>query len=391
SFRPANGMQVVARGRLSLFEGRGEFQMIVEELEEAGEGLLRKAFEQLKRKLAEEGLFEEHLKKSLPVLPSHLGIITSPTGAAIRDVLQILKRRFPAIRISILPVQVQGEDSPDQIVSAIKAANTYKNDPIDLLLLTRGGGSLEDLWAFNTEQVARAIHESRLPLISAIGHETDFSISDFVADLRAPTPSAAAEMLSPDQTEWLQTWQRYKLILIRLMHQRLKHASQETAHLSKRLRSPLTRLQEFQQRTDDYEMRLTRTIQQQLSRLAMRLDLRRTQLPSPDRLLMKLGSRLTQIENRLNAFINAALNRNKQRLGLVAQGLNALNPLATLERGYAILTHGDSSTEVIKSTVEVKSGQQITARLKNGRIQARVTGTINDSEFPPGTKEDSSQ
>ena len=204
-FAPANGQQVIVRGKISLYEGRGEYQMIAEFLEEAGDGALRRAFDKLKSQLEAEGLFAEYTKKVIPAMPRHIAIITSPTGAAIRDVLQVLKRRFPAINVSVLPVAVQGDEAPAQIVRALSQANQYVEDPFDLILLTRGGGSLEDLWAFNTEPVARAIFASQLPVVCAVGHETDVSIADFVADLRAPTPSAAAELISPDGAEWQQT------------------------------------------------------------------------------------------------------------------------------------------------------------------------------------------
>lgn len=372
NFRPKDGMQVIVRGRISLYEGRGEYQMVVDAIEEAGEGLLQRAFEKLKRQLADEGLFEESIKKSLPLLPQHLGIITSPTGAAVRDVLHVLARRFPGIRVTILPVQVQGDESSSQIVKALTAANRYEKDPFDLLLLTRGGGSLEDLWSFNTEQVARAIHQSKLPVISAIGHETDFSIADYVADLRAPTPSAAAEMLSPDQQEWMQASQRMLAVLNRLMQQKLAHAGQQQDHLSRRLRNPIYRLQENQQRADELQMRLNRAIKQQIDRLKMRLALRRSRLASPAHQMQRLAERLSQHEHGLRSGLKASLERKKQAFRLNLQNLNALSPLATLERGYAIVTLGDSKTQVIKSFDEVSEGEMITARLMNGSISAEV-------------------
>ncbi|MCU7921893.1 MAG: exodeoxyribonuclease VII large subunit, partial [Candidatus Thiodiazotropha sp. (ex Dulcina madagascariensis)] len=201
-FRPENGQQVTIRARVSLYEARGEFQLIVEQMEPAGEGALRLAFEQLKHKLATEGLFDSETKKPLPSPPNQLGIITSPTGAAVRDLLTVLRRRFPALPVIIYPVQVQGEDAPRQIIRMLQLAN--QRQECDLLILSRGGGSLEDLQAFNDEGLARAIHASQIPLVTGIGHEIDFTIADFVADRRAPTPSAAAELVSPDQQEWYQ-------------------------------------------------------------------------------------------------------------------------------------------------------------------------------------------
>ena len=203
-FKPRNGLKVLIRGKISLYEARGEYQFIAEHMEEAGEGELRRAFEALKQRLQTDGLFDESRKRVLPALPKHLAIITSPTGAAIRDVLSVLNRRFPALNCTIIPSQVQGEDATQQIVAALELANTFSEPVFDAILLTRGGGSLEDLWTFNTEPVALAIANSRIPVVSAIGHESDFTIADFVADLRAATPSAAAEILAPDKTDWMQ-------------------------------------------------------------------------------------------------------------------------------------------------------------------------------------------
>ena len=204
NFQPENGQQVLARARISLYEARGDFQLIIEHMEETGDGALRRQFELLKHKLFEEGLFDESHKRELPSLPTRLGVITSPSGAAIRDILSVLKRRFPGIPILIYPVPVQGNEAPPAIIDAIKTAGIRKD--CDLLILARGGGSLEDLWAFNDESVARAIYHCPIPVVTGIGHEIDFTIADFVADFRAPTPSAAAEYISPDQNEWLENF-----------------------------------------------------------------------------------------------------------------------------------------------------------------------------------------
>lgn len=399
-FKPRDGGQVIVRGRVSLYEGRGDFQLIVDGMEESGEGALRRAFEKLKLKLQDEGLFEEEYKINLPAMPKHLGIITSPTGAAVRDVLHVLERRFPSIRTSIIPVQVQGEDSPQQVSRAIEIANDYEADPFDLLLLTRGGGSLEDLWTYNTELVARAIFSSRIPIISAIGHETDFSISDYVADLRAPTPSAAAEMLSPDQTEWIQTFQRYQSLLQNLMDGRLTGLSERQNHLSRRLRNPLYRLQDYQQRVDDYELRLVRltkhrlqgispevfqqrmqrAVFQRIEQLKLKLSLQQSQLSSPQLKLENLKLRLEQIVSQLDSIFKSRLIEKKQNFSLLLQKLDSLSPLATLQRGYAIVTRGDSSTQVIKNAEDIDIGEKITARLMKGRISAQVTKRYLDDD-----------
>ena len=242
-FKPRVGLQVVARGRISLYEGRGEFQMIVDFLEEAGDGALRRAFEKLKNQLQHEGLFEQTRKQSLPTLPNHICVITSPTGAAVRDVLHVLQRRFPSIPVSILPVSVQGDEAVGQIVDALALANDA--NMFDCILLTRGGGSLEDLWAFNTEPVARAIAESKLPVLSAIGHETDVTIADFVADLRAPTPSAAAEILSPDITTIARQISSLEQQLSVSARRHITNRVQELQLTRKRLRHPGERLDDL--------------------------------------------------------------------------------------------------------------------------------------------------
>lgn len=399
-FRPRDGHQVIVRGRVSLYEGRGEFQLIAEEMEESGEGVLKRAYEKLKRKLEEEGLFAKELKKPVPTMPGHLGIITSPSGAAVRDVLHVLKRRFPAIEVSILPVLVQGEESPLQVVKAIEAANSYKENPIDLLLVTRGGGSLEDLWTFNTEQVAYAIYASKIPIISAIGHETDFSISDYVADLRAPTPSAAAEILSPDKTEWIQSFARYESMLLKSIRQKVSDLAQSQKHLMQRLRSPVHRLQDHQQQVDTTELRLSRLVlqklkaanpevhQQRMSRsilhrlnqLTMAFTITRSKLTDPRHQMEKLKLELQQKQSQLKANMTAELEQNKQAFGLLMRNLNSLSPLATLERGYAIVTRGKSTTDVIKSRKDVSKGETISARLMDGLIRAEVSEIYDDKK-----------
>lgn len=399
-FKPRDGNQIIVRGRVSLYEGRGEFQLIVEEMEESGDGALRRAFEKLKMKLQEEGLFEAEHKQALPTLPGHLGIITSATGAAARDVLHILKRRFPAIRVSIIPVPVQGEDSPQAVAHAIAVANEFDAHPFDLLLITRGGGSLEDLWSFNTELVARAIFASSIPVISAIGHETDFSISDYVADLRAPTPSAAAELLSPDQAEWNQSFRRYQSLFQSLMAGKLARLDETYNHLSRRLRNPLYRLQDYQQRVDNHELRLIRIIRQRLLRdrpdsyrqrihramlqtinqLKLKLSLQRSHLSDPQQQLENLKLKVIQQQTHLKSAIRNITGENKQNFGILLQRLNSLSPLATLERGYAIVTRGESTTQVIKRAEDIGPGEKISARLMKGRLSAEVIERYDDDD-----------
>lgn len=292
-FKPEHGMQVIARGRVGLYEGRGDYQLVVENLQADGAGNLQIAFEQLKNKLDAEGLFDEDFKQALPDMPRHVGIITSPTGAAIRDIVSVFKRRFPAAQLSIFPVPVQGADAAPAIVRAIQLANTQHD--IDALILARGGGSLEDLWAFNEESVARAVFASEIPIVSAIGHETDFTICDFVADVRAPTPSAAAEMLSPEMSDLIALIRYYADLFQKQLQQHITQHRQQLLHLAKRLRHPKHVLREQQQKLDHLEWRLLQT-------------------PS------------------------SSIRTPQQKLAQLAASLNNLSPLNTLQRGYAIAT-----------------------------------------------------
>jgi exodeoxyribonuclease VII large subunit len=253
-FQPKDGQHVVARARVSLYEPRGEFQLIVDHLEPAGEGLLRLQFEALKQKLAAEGLFDESLKKPLPPIPQRIGVVTSPTGAAIRDVLSVLKRRFPAIPILIYPTPVQGEKAPQEIINALGIAN--KRRECDVLVLCRGGGSLEDLWAFNDESLARIIAASDIPIVSGVGHEVDFTIADFVADARAATPSAAAELITPSAGDWWDIYTDFAQRLTMSMNRKLAHGKQTIYSLGKRLQHPRRKLQNHAQRVDELEQRL---------------------------------------------------------------------------------------------------------------------------------------
>ena len=391
-FTPKNGLQVVIRGKVSLYEGRGEFQLIAEFMEEAGDGALRRAFDALKEKLQSQGLFSADNKKPLPSLPQHIGVITSPTGAAIRDVLTVLKRRFPAIRVSVRPVQVQGEEAPAQIVAALEFANRYHDDPFDVILLTRGGGSLEDLWSFNTEPVARAIFASALPVVSAVGHESDFTISDFVADLRAPTPSAAAEILSPDGWEWLESLRRLERGLISSLQSQVGRHKLHLGHITKRLRHPGSRLQDLSQRIDGIEIQLRATFRRYLGNfrlnethnrlhLAMarrmeranaRVTLATTRLPSPVARLAQYSTRITHMDHRLKSRARTDLARTSERVSNLASRLESVNPAAILERGYAIVRIGD---HILTDAADVSPGQQITATLKRGKVTAQVTDT----------------
>ena len=369
-FAPRQGQQVLIRARVSLYEGRGDYQLIVEHMEEAGFGALQRAFEALKLKLANEGLFDDAYKQPLPSLPKHIAVITSPTGAAIRDVLSVLNRRFPAIPVTVIPVAVQGKEAAPQIVRAIDLAN--RAGLFDVVILARGGGSLEDLWPFNEESVARAIHASELPIVSAVGHEVDFTIADFVADLRAPTPSAAAELLVPDAEDWLETFAGYEILLQEAIERKLQSFKQRLEWLRTRLRHPGERLQQQAQRLDGLELRLVRAVDHQLLRCHTRLNtlvLRQKPL-QPKLRINQLNQQVSQHHATLVKNMQRHLRAQQQRLAEAARLLQTVSPLNTLQRGYAIAT--DSHHKVITNSSQVAPGDSINARLAEGELQCRV-------------------
>ncbi len=330
-FRPAEGMLVLVNAKVSIYEPGGRYQLIVESMAEAGEGRLQREFERLKKKLQEEGLFEPEHKKPLPALPRQIGIITSPTGAAVRDILQVLERRFPAVPVLIYPVAVQGDGAAPQIANALLLAGRQRS--CDLLILARGGGSLEDLRAFNDETVARALFECPLPVISGVGHEIDFTIADFVADLRAPTPSAAAELAVPDQTEWLSllssTLERISGSALR----KLAGCREKTAWLIKRL----------------------------------------TQV-HPGTLLNQRGQTLDELQLRLQRAAADKLGRIHKRLDPLARALHAVGPQATLERGYAIVSQADG---IVRDAGKLKKGDEIETRFARGSAISTIKETRN--------------
>lgn len=373
--RPKDGQKVLVKGKLSLYEGRGDYQLIIDQMEETGAGALRREFELLKQRLQAEGLFDDAHKQPLPTLPRHLAIITSPTGAAVRDVLQVLQRRFPALPVTIIPVSVQGQSSAAEICTALALVNQRQGclATVDLVLLTRGGGSLEDLWSFNDEKLARAIHASQLPVISAVGHEVDFTIADFVADVRAPTPSAAAEILSPDQATWLQRLQKTESRLWQLQQNRLRAWQQELRMLSKRLQHPGRRLQEQSQRIDDMEARLRRSMANKLLQEQRRIRSAQQALSvlTPRHQLQALQQRITHLQQRLLRASATNLAGLRKHLMATAHALDTVSPLATLARGYSITTDADGT--VLSRVEQVRSGATIRTRLAHGNLVSIVT------------------
>ncbi len=371
-FRPENGMQVLVRAGVSLYQPRGDFQLIVEVMEEAGHGALQRAFEELKRRLAEEGLFDESLKQPLPALPRCIGVITSPSGAAIRDILSVLARRFPAVPVLVYPVAVQGDEAVAEIIAALDVANRRRD--CDVLILARGGGSLEDLQAFNDERLARAIHASRIPVVSAVGHEIDFTIADFVADRRAPTPSAAAEMVVPDRNEWLARLRQLDARMAQHLRRRLQEMRMRLATLEARLQRqhPGRRLRQHSQRLDELGLRLERALRQGLHRRRHRLEALEARLHrfSPMPRLARTRQRLDDLRHRLIQATLARVEHARRECGTLARQLHAVSPLATLERGYAIVTDGQG--RILRSAAAVEPGDRVEARLAHGRLGCRV-------------------
>jgi exodeoxyribonuclease VII large subunit len=395
-FTPRAGMQVLVRGRISLYEPKGEFQLIVEHLEEAGVGALRREFERLKTRLAAEGLFAQERKRTLPRFPRRIGVITSPAGAALRDILKILARRYPPAAVLVYPSAVQGAAAVPTLVAAL--LNASRRAECDVLILARGGGSLEDLWAFNDERVARAIHGCALPVVSGVGHEIDFTIADFVADVRAPTPSAAAEMVVPDRKACLEALARTAQRLATGMRRELRAVGVRLEAVGRRLgrEHPGVRLQQQLQRLDELSQRLAAGTRGTLHREGHRLAELRANLQqhSPRHALGAWGTRNQSLQLRLahamaeySARTGASLAdrharlgraarerllRSAQRLALAQRALDAVSPLATVTRGFAILKRADGT--VITDAAAVPIGEEIEASLARGSLTARVTG-----------------
>ena len=375
NFRPQNGMQVLVRCRAGLYEDRGEYQLIIEHMEEAGSGALQRQFEQLKAKLAAEGLFDADNKHPLPSSIGHIGVITSTTGAAIKDILSVLKRRFPAIKVSIFPTAVQGDEAAAQIVSALHDANSYNG--LDALIVSRGGGSLEDLWSFNTETVARAIAASNLPVISAVGHEIDFTIADFVADLRAPTPSAAAELISPDGKKIAVSFSRLQLTLAESIARYLIRLKQQLHHLHKRLQHPGSKLQQQTQHLDHLEIRMRRAITDKVKRYRLRGNQLSAQLvgQNPKQELQNRQQQLRHLYHQLRKIMAQQQHQRQNKLVQTMHLLDAVSPLKTIGRGYAVIR--DQQGTIINSVKAVNRGDSLRSQLADGELLIEVTDTNN--------------
>ncbi len=374
SFRPKNGDQVLIFGKVTLYEPRGDYQLVAQTMAPAGEGLLKQQFEALKRSLGDEGLFDQDSKRPLPEHPTRIGIISSPTGAALHDILTVLARRAPHLQVILYPSQVQGEPAAMQLVSALATAN--RRAETDVLILARGGGSLEDLWCFNDERLIRAIAASRLPVVSAVGHEVDITLSDLVADLRAPTPSAAAELISRDGNAQQQQYQQWQQRLQQAQRRNLLQSSNRLTRLNARLQlqDPRQQLQQQAQRLDQLQARLQRALRQRLDQAQQRLSngQLRLQHQHPAQRLQSRQVLLSSLQLRLNSQLKARLDHCAHRLALAGSRLNAISPLATLARGYSI-TQRDA--RVITDAGQLKPGDEIRTRLARGEIISQVLNT----------------
>lgn len=381
---PQNGQQVLVRARVSLYAPRGDYQLLVEHLEDAGLGALQQAYEMLKARLAAEGLFATERKRPLPANPRGVAVLTSPSGAAVRDILQVLKRRAPSLPVTLIPVPVQGSDAPPAIVAGLTLLKSLFEDdfrdaqgqripPFDVVIVARGGGSLEDLWAFNDEAVVRALADMPVPVVSGVGHEIDFTIADFVVDVRAPTPSAAAELVSPNQQQWRE---QSKLAKARLLNawQRDHQRRQLALHVvQRRLRSPARQLLDQRQRLDELELRLTRQLRQLLTQRRERLQQRiiRLNARDPARQLPALAERVSTLQQRAVRAIQQRLLQRQQHLHNLMQRAHSVSPLAVLSRGYAIISSQDGS--VLRDATQVRVGDVVRAKLNAGEVSASIT------------------
>jgi exodeoxyribonuclease VII large subunit len=382
-FRPEDGLEVLARGKLSVYEPRGDYQVLVDYMEPVGLGSLQLAFDQLKERLRREGLFDEAHKVPLPLLPKKVGIVTSPTGAAIRDMLRVLKRRNSALNVLLYPVKVQGSGAADEIAAAIRYLNTRSD--IDVIIAGRGGGSIEDLWAFNEEIVARAIYGSKIPLISAVGHEVDFTIADFVADLRAPTPSAAAEMVSGAREDLRTTVASLRGRLVQAMKLGFerRHSALDRLARNRAFNIAPNKVRDLQQRFDEASMRMSQAVERYVSRLARRNEVAHTRLVKIDLRQVIVHRREVLGRNRqaLVAAMRAQLRRHRSDLALAAGRLDALSPLGILQRGYAVCR--DERGAILRDAGAVQPGQQVGIDLARGGLRCRVEQQLLDGRSAP--------
>lgn len=366
-FKPKDGMEVVVRGKISVYEPRGSYQIACELMEPLGAGALQLAFEKLKQKLQAEGLFDPSKKRPLPPLPHHVAVVTSPTGAAIRDILNVLGRRFKALKVTLVPAVVQGDAAPNSIIKAIQLAQQLKD--VDVMIVGRGGGSIEDMWCFNDERVARAIAACRIPTISAVGHEIDFTIADFVADLRAPTPSAAAELVCKNATELAEKIQTLRAMLLRCWNHHHAILKQRATHATRLLVDPKRRLQDLSLLCDDLSTRLRLAWARFMEMRIERVDSLTKRLPSPERALLLLHQKLKTQTAKLEGLLNRRLDAKRFQLAQLASVLDSISPLKVVERGYSITKKG---SEVIRSTKQINVGDELNVVFARGEASVTV-------------------
>ncbi|KRS20898.1 exodeoxyribonuclease VII large subunit [Alishewanella sp. WH16-1] len=370
--RPQNGQQVLIRARISVYEPRGEYQLLAEFIEPAGAGLLKQQFEQLKAKLAAEGLFAPERKRPLPANPRRVGVITSPTGAAVRDIITVLARRAPGIELIIYPCQVQGETAAAQLRNMLSTA--IRRNEVDVLIIGRGGGSIEDLWCFNDEALARAVADCPIPIVSAVGHEIDFALTDFVADVRAATPSAAAELVSPDQSQYLVALTQLQQRLSRAVRRQLAQQQPRLMQLQQRLQQlhPQRRLEQQQQRLDELQLRLQRRMQQHLQTARRQHSYLQQSLQhlSPAKAIKQQQLQLQQLAKRLQQAQLQQLKQHKFNLIQLSKQLHTVSPLATLARGYSIAF--DAQQQVVTRNSQLAPGDKVTVKLAEGAFEAEV-------------------
>jgi exodeoxyribonuclease VII large subunit len=377
-FRPENGLSVIGLGRISVYEPRGSYQVILEYMDPKGIGGLQIAFDRLKQKLSAEGLFDAAQKMQLPLLPKKISIVTSPSGAAVRDFINVAQRRFPNLPLEIFAVSVQGDRAPVEIINALNRLN--ENADTDIIVVARGGGSIEDLWAFNDEQVARAIFASRIPVISAVGHETDFTIADFVADLRAPTPSAAAEIAVPSKTELKKQLIEFNQKLYQSVNNNIKILKKNVDGISDRIIHPQRRLQDLRMRLDDYSIRLVAIIRDALERKKEQVAFRQNLLlhVTPQLTVARMQTRLDTLQDALITHMGHFLREIRTGVARSSAMLTALNPMSILERGYSI-TRTVPERIIVRRAEDVNVHQPLEILLGHGKLTVSVEERNTDS------------
>lgn len=384
-FRPDNGMEVIARGRVTVYEPRGNYQIFCETMEPVGAGALQRAYEQLKEKLFQEGLFNAEHKRSLPLLPKSIGVVTSPTGAAIQDILNVLSRRYRSGKITVIPARVQGEGAADEVVRGIRLANAVGG--FDVLIVGRGGGSIEDMWCFNEEKVARAIFASKIPIISAVGHEIDFTIADFVADVRAPTPSAAAEIVAKSAGELSEKIRNLQKHILQRIQYTLGQQQSLLHRLQGQLIDPKRRLQDLAIRCDELHQRMILGWQRFARDQRMQVRLLREKMKSPRVILHARRQRFSYLQQTMQKDIAFLLQKQKRQLSGIASMLDSLSPLKVMGRGYALVFSGD---KIVKEASQVKANQELDVQLNVGALRVKVLGAA-DSRFETETEADQKQ